>query len=113
MRVRTRSPAGRPAGTHTAAASGAAGPCDAARCSPGAADGAGSREPRPGCSGPTDEFSGEQESGVSQHAPPPTSPPLPPPSVRKRPSTYRFGVIGSGCQRIGVSGTQRPLQDVQ
>ena len=45
-------PAGHPAGTHTAAASGAVGPFGAAKCSRGAADGAEPRAPRPGCSGP-------------------------------------------------------------
>lgn len=46
-------PAGHLAGTHTAAASGAVGPFDAAKCSRDAADGGGPREPRPGCNGPT------------------------------------------------------------
>lgn len=45
-------PAGRLAGTHTAAASGAVGPFDAAKYSPDAADGGEPREPRPGCSEP-------------------------------------------------------------
>lgn len=34
-------------------------------------------------------------------------------SLEERDGTDRFGVIGSGCQRIRVAGTQRPLEDVQ
>lgn len=45
-------PAGRLAGTRTAAVSGAVGPFDAAKYSPDAADGGEPREPRPGCSEP-------------------------------------------------------------
>lgn len=28
-------------------------------------------------------------------------------------TTDRFGVVGAGRQRLGVAGTQRPLEDVQ
>lgn len=34
-------------------------------------------------------------------------------TLEGRDGTDRFGVIGSGCQRIRVAGTQRPLEDVQ
>lgn len=45
-------PVGRPAGTHTAAASGVIGPFCAAKCSPGAADGAKLHARHPECSEP-------------------------------------------------------------
>lgn len=45
-------PAGHLAETHTAAVSGAVGPFDAAKYSPGAADGGEPHEPHPGCSEP-------------------------------------------------------------
>ena len=49
-------PAGRLAGTHTAAVSGAVGPFDAAKYSRDAADGGESREPRLGCSEPAESY---------------------------------------------------------
>lgn len=47
-----RLPAGHLAGTHTAAASGAVGPFDAAKCFRDAAGGGEPREPHPGCNEP-------------------------------------------------------------
>lgn len=94
-------PAGRPAGTHTAEAAGAGGPSDAAKCSPGAAGGAGPREPRPGCSGPTNKT-------CLLHAHPGRFQGLLGVEV-----TDRFGVVGRGCEGVGVAGTQRSLEDVQ
>lgn len=52
MPVGTLVPAGRLVGTHTAAVSGAVGPCGAAKCSPDAVDGAEPHEQHPGCSEP-------------------------------------------------------------
>lgn len=95
-------PVGHLAGRRTAAASGAVGPSDAARCSQDAAGGGGPHAQHPECSEPikiTKKLNHLAFLLLEE--------------AERHRRTDRFGVIGGGCQRFRVARTQRPLEDVQ
>lgn len=108
VRVCVRVPVGRLAGTRTAAAAGAVGPSGAARYSRGAADGAGPHAQHPGCNEPAEplgcyrNIDGNRRALLLLEG-----------EQRLWSAAHRFGVIGSGCQRLRVARTERPLEDVQ
>lgn len=107
VRFCVRVPVGHLAGTRTAAASGAAGPSDAARCSQDAADGGGPHAQHPECSEPTKITRMLPRRQWKTWSFPAFA------RSERHKSTDRFGVIGGGRQRFRVARTQRPLEDVQ